>query len=196
MQQAATHSTRPSKPRKGSYIPLEVKQILKQKTKARTDWHRYHLPASKTLYNQLTNRLKATLKAVREPSFMEYVLNLNRYDYSIWKPIHNSRKPQEPLPPLRNTTPNAHPWARSNLEKAELFARHFAQIFTPHSDDRDQEIEHVLETNTTSAQPIQPTTPTEIKKILTSLKRKSAPGPDLLTPTMIRKLPKKKLSYC
>jgi hypothetical protein len=165
--------------------------MLKQKRQARATWHRYHHPASKTLYNQLTNRLKSTLKAVREASFTEYVLNLNRYDYSIWKPIQNSRKPQEPLPPLRNTTPDAHPWARSNHEKAELFAHHFAQIFTPHSDDRDQEIEQVFENNATAAQLIQPTTPTEIKKILNSLKLKSAPGPDLLTPTMIRELPKK-----
>jgi hypothetical protein len=61
----------------------------------------------------------------------------------------------------------------------------------PHTVMRDQEIEQILETNTIADQHIQPTTPTEIKKILNSLKHKSAPCRDLLTPTMIRELPKK-----
>jgi hypothetical protein len=77
---------------------------------------------------------------MRDTSFTDYIHNLSRYDYSIWKPITNKRKPNEASPPIRATT-TAGPWARSDKEKSELFAQHFGNIFTPHSDAKDHEIE-------------------------------------------------------
>jgi hypothetical protein len=142
MQQSATQSTPPLEPQKRiNNTPLEIKQLLREKRKARALWQRTHIPADKTRYNQLTNKLKSKLKEMREASFTNYVQNLNRYDHSIWKPIKNNRKPKEPSPPIRETTPVTGPWARSDKEKSELFAQHFANIFTPHNDDRDLEIQ-------------------------------------------------------
>jgi hypothetical protein len=63
-------------------------------------WHRTHIPTDKTRYNQLTNKLKAKLKEMRDASFTDYMHNLSRYDYSIWKYIKNKRKPNEALPPI------------------------------------------------------------------------------------------------
>ena len=37
----------------------------------------------------MTNKLKAKLKKLREASFTDFIQNLSRYDYSIWKPIKN-----------------------------------------------------------------------------------------------------------
>jgi hypothetical protein len=70
--------------------------------------------------------------------------SLSRYDYSIWKSIKNRRKPNVASPPIRATTPTAGPWARSDKEKSELFAQHFANIFTPHNDAKNHEIEKNL----------------------------------------------------
>jgi hypothetical protein len=88
MQQAATQSTPPMEPQKRfNNIPLEMKQLLREKQNARAMWHRTHIPTDKTKYNQLTNKLKAKLKEMRDASFTDYTHSLSRYDYSIWKPI-------------------------------------------------------------------------------------------------------------
>ena len=128
---------------------------------------------------------------MREASFADYIHNLNRYDYSIWKPIRNTRKPIEPSPPIREATPNVRPWARSNQEKSELFAQHFARIFTPHNEEQDQAIEQNLTTPITSQQTITNATPNEIKEAIKSMGLKKAPGPDQITPKMMKELPKK-----
>jgi hypothetical protein len=126
MQQAATQSTTPLEPQKRfNNIPLEIKQLLREKRKARAMWHRRHIPTDETRYNQLTNKLKAKLKEMRDASFTDYIHSLSRYDYSIWKPIKNKRIPNIASPPIRATTPTAGPWARSDKEKSELFAQHF-----------------------------------------------------------------------
>jgi hypothetical protein len=106
MQQAATQSTPPLEPQKRfNNIPLEIKQLLREKRKARAMWHQTHIPTDKTRYNQLTNKLKAKLKQMRDASFTDYIHSLRRYDYSIWKPIKNKRKPNVASPPIRATTP-------------------------------------------------------------------------------------------
>jgi hypothetical protein len=76
---------------------------------------------------------------MRDASFMDYILNLSRYDSSIWKSLKNKRKPNEASPPIRVITPTAGPWTRSDKEKSELFAQLFANIFTPHNDENDHE---------------------------------------------------------
>jgi hypothetical protein len=100
-----------------------------------------HIPTDKTKYNRLTNKLKAKLKLMRDASFTDSIQihNLSSYDYSIWKPIKNKRKPNEASPPIRAIPPTAGPWARSDKEKSELFA----YIFTPHNDAKDHEIEKI-----------------------------------------------------
>jgi hypothetical protein len=89
--------------------------------------------------------------------------NLSRYDFSMWKPIKNIRKPNEASPPIRETTPTAGPWARSDKEKSELFAQHFANIFTPHNDEKEHEIEKNLTANIKSHQTLTCTSPNEMK---------------------------------
>jgi hypothetical protein len=141
MQQAALQSTPPLAPHKCmNNTPLEIKELLREKERQRALWQRTHFPAHKTRYNQLTDKLKTKLKKMREASFTDYVHNHSRHDYSICKPVKNIRKPKEFSPPIR-TTSTIGPWARSNKEKSEHFPQHFANLFTPHNEERDQKIE-------------------------------------------------------
>ncbi|PNF19684.1 hypothetical protein B7P43_G15906 [Cryptotermes secundus] len=176
MQQAAIQSTPPLESQRSiNSAPLEIKQLLKDKRKARAIWHRTHNPTDKTRYNQLTNKLKAKLKELREASFTDYIQNLSRYDYSIWKPIKNIKKPKESSPPIRETTPTAGPWARNNKEKSELFAKYFANIFTPHNEASDREIDQNLAATIEKQQTVTITSPKEIKEVINSLGLKKHP---------------------
>jgi hypothetical protein len=170
MQQAATHSTPPLEPQKRTKnISLDIKELSKEKRNARAIWQRNHIPTEKTTCNELTNKLKPKLKELREASFTEYIQHLNRHDYSIWKPIKNRREPRELSPPIRETTPIAGPWARSNKGKSELFAKHFVKIFTPHNDARDQEKERNTAAPTGIQQTLSISTPKEITETIKSL---------------------------
>ena len=86
-------------------------------------------------------------------SFEKYVSNLKREDNSIWKHIKIKRKPKTSPPPLRKYSTPPGPWAKSDKEKAELFAEHLSKVFPPHINDHDQEVEQDLATPIQSQMP-------------------------------------------
>jgi hypothetical protein len=148
LQEAARQSTPPSHtPQTPNNIPFEIKKLVIEKRKARKRWHRSHSPMDKTLFNQLTNKLKKKLKEAQNASFHAYVSSLNKYDNSVWKPIKTSSKPPHENPPIRKQTPTPGPWARSNQEKAALFAEYLAEVFTPNDDTIDQAVSDYLTNN-------------------------------------------------
>ncbi len=66
-----------------------------------------------------------------------------------------------PVPALCNTEQK---WARSDLEKAEIFAEKLSTVFQPQSSEEDEEVNAYLETPMRKSQPIKPTTPKEISE--------------------------------
>ena len=82
---------------------------------------------------------------MRNESFEKYVSNLNREDNSIQKPIKNRRKPKT-SPPIRKYSTPPGPWSKSDKENAEIFAEHLSEVFSPHNNDEDQEVEQDLPT--------------------------------------------------
>jgi hypothetical protein len=172
-------------------LPLEIKKLIAVKRKARSRWQRSHAPSDKTALNQATNHLKIKIKEAKESSIQEYITKLNRFDNSIWAPIRHKKKPKEHIPPIRNEQTIPSSWARSDKEKATVFAKHLAKTFTPNDDSIDDEIERDLDLIPKNVPPIKPATPKEIQKEINRLNPKKAPGMDKITPMMVKKLPKK-----
>lgn len=192
MQQAAKQATpQLYTGERTSTISRDIKELIIAKRQARLRWHRSHFPADKTTYNRLTNQLKSKLKATQDKSFQDYIHNLNRYDNSIWRSVKATAKPTQTNPPIRKNDPTPGPWARSNQEKADLFAEHLAEVFSPHNAEPNQEIYDYLNTNLGPTDPIQPVTPKEIKAEISRLNTKKSPGVDQITPKMLKELPKK-----
>ena len=77
LQEAARQAT-PS-PRTNN-ITFDIKNIILEKRNVRKKWHRSHSPLDKTLFNQLSTRLKKKLKETQNTSFFNVVSSLNRYD--------------------------------------------------------------------------------------------------------------------
>ena len=145
IQQAAREATPRIKMKNESHhISCEIKKLIAQKRRARSIWQRTHTPNSKTRYNQLSNELKSKLRETRNNSFTQYVSNLSRYDNSIWKPIKSRNKPTTSTPPLRKNTNPPGPWAKNDQEKAELFAEHLTEVFTPLNNNRDLNVDQIL----------------------------------------------------
>jgi hypothetical protein len=81
-------------------------------------------------------------------------------------------------PPIRKQSPTPASWARSNREKANLFAEHLAEVFTLNDNIRNQEIIDFLQHGQVTEEPAVILTPKEIKKEITYLNNKKVPGLD------------------
>ena len=176
-------------------IPLEIKKLLAEERKARAKWQRSHTPSDKTTFNRLNNILKSQLKVMRTTSLTNYVSTLSRYDNSIWKPIKSSRKTILASPPLRFKAPIQERWAKSDKEKAAAFAKQLANLFQPHEQEPDEEMLEFLEPPAQLVEPINHITPKEINNEIGLLNTKNAPGIDLITPKMLKELPRKGIVF-
>lgn len=193
LQQSAIKAT-PPPPRdvQTVEIPVELKQLIAQKRRARAKWQRTRYPDDKRIYQRLSHKLKTKLKEIREHSIQKYIIRLGTHDNSIWKPIKTTRRPKTAIPPIRNQITPTNSWAKSDQEKANLFGAHLAQVFSPHHNYPDLEItrqlqsKHIPPTHT-------PFTFQEVRDAVRRLNNKKSPGPDLITPRMLKELPKKGL---
>jgi hypothetical protein len=77
---------------------------------------------------------------MRKESFEKYVSDFKKEDNSISKPIKNKRKPKI----IRNYATPPGPWVKSDNEKFGIFAEHLSEVFSPHNNDQDQEVEQDL----------------------------------------------------
>jgi hypothetical protein len=79
--------------------------------------------------------------------------------------VKATNKPIASVPPLRvQTQDHSELWARSNKEKAELFAAHLSKVFTPNENHPDQELEEDFTTLPQNILPIKLLSPKEIKE--------------------------------
>jgi len=190
LQHAAQEATPARKPqRPTNNIPSEIKRLVAAKRKATSTWQRTHTPDSRRIFNQASNKLKSALHEMRNAFFTTYVSNLKRDDNSTWKPIKNKKKPQTSLPPIRKYSIPPGPWAKSDKEKADLFAEHLSEVFSPHNSDQDQDVERDLAKHTQPPENLQAFTLREIKNEITMLNSRRAPGIDLITAQMLKELP-------
>jgi len=176
LQNAAKKATPSSEPHSATNnVPYEIKTLIAEKRKARSTWQRTHTPDNNRKYNQINNKLKSKLHELRNESFKAHVSSLKREDSSIWRPIKNRRKPTESQPPIRKNTIPPGPWAKSDKEKADLFAEHLSEVFTPHNNHQNQKVEQELEIPIQQQDRLKPLTLKEIKNEIKKLNHKKAP---------------------
>jgi hypothetical protein len=122
-------------------------------------------------------------------TFTAYIASLKREDQTIWKPIKSRKKPRTPLPTISTNTRPTGPWAKSDTEKANLFANHVAEVYKPHDDTPDPEILRKLAIHDQQTEKPRAFTIGELKGVIKRLQPRKAPGPDLVTTLMIQELP-------
>jgi hypothetical protein len=145
LQHSAKEATSNNDPKRtANNIPYEIKNLLAEKRRSRSIWQRTHTADSRRKYNRKSNKLKSELQEIPNKSFAKYVSNIQRQGNSIWKRIKNrGRSKTSPSPIRKHSTPPG-PWAKSDKEKAEIFAEHLSEVFSPHNNDQDQEVQQDL----------------------------------------------------
>jgi hypothetical protein len=90
-----------------------------------------------------------------------------------------------------NTQINSPPgdWARSDQEKADLFAEHLQEVFTPHNNNQMPEADSFLNEPSQKYQRLKPFSLKELQETINTLKPKKAPGHDNIT--ILKQLPRK-----
>ena len=82
-------------------------------------------------------------------------------------------------------------WARSPIEKANLFANYLSNIFKPHSSNTAPEITEYLHSPFQMSLPIKPFTSLEVTELIHRLNPRKAPGHDQISNKAIKELPVK-----
>ena len=187
VQRAAWTSTpKSSKIIKGNNYPKEIRNLIAEKRKIRKKWQLGRNPTDKTALNTITNLIRNEVQELKQSEISSRLQELTddaSTDYSLWKMTKKIKRPIAPIPPLRK----GRKWAKSNKEKADMFAEHLEGTFQPY-ENRVVPDRH----NTRQEQPIPHVTPKEVKKeIKNNIKTNKAPGFDLINGEMLKQLPKK-----
>ena len=97
--------------------------------------------------------------------------------------------PQTPLPPIRKNTTPPGPWAKNDTEKVELFANHLAEVFTPHDNIPNLEVETEMAAHRQPTKKIQVFTLQELTLVTKKLHPHRARGSELITTQMLQEMP-------
>jgi hypothetical protein len=107
-------------------------------------------------------------------------------DYSLWKATKRMKRPVVHIPPIRKEDGS---WAKSDEQKAELFADHLEQIFEPNEQQSRNEDQLILSEEN---EEIPLVTPKEVaNEIKCNINPRKAPGFDLITSEILKQLPRK-----
>lgn len=193
IQNSAWHNTRTidARPTSTSY-PEYILNKVKEKRRARKRWQQSRDPADKNILNNLTQQLSREIKWFKENSMKNYLSNLSadkETNYSLWKATKKIKNTVTHKAPVRKTDGS---WAKSNKEKAEIFAEHLAGIFQPNAGNSDIDVENITNIYENSIPLVRRK---ELLKEIKGLKLKKTPGFDLITAEILKNLPKKAVKF-
>lgn len=196
IHEAANASTKPRKklPLMLNQYPKTIKEKISERRNLRKIWQRTRYPADKAAFNRASNELKNLTKSFKNYNLQTYLSNLTPSldtNYSLWKATSKLKRPNNQIPPIRKTNGN---WARSDKEKAKIFAEYLIEVFKPLPElrpERDTGIKNYLKSAQQMCLPIKHVSPTEVYNEIKHLKDGKSPGYDLIDSTLLKNLPKK-----
>jgi len=183
----ATPKRPPPKPDTG--FPSEIKRLVALKRKAKATWQRTHAPTDRRHYNQTSRTLKTARFKWKNDTLRTYISQLNPSDHSLWNSIKKRTKPTPHKPPLLNNFTPQSPWAKIDEEKANLFAHYLTEVYTPHDDSPNPDIEAQLQHLNMAREKLPAFTIKELLPVVKRLRPHKAPGLDNITAKMIQELP-------
>ncbi|CAG4972039.1 unnamed protein product [Parnassius apollo] len=160
-------------PLKHNSYPKDIKEKIQERRRLRKIWHTTGYPSDKTAFNIYSNELKALISTLENDNIQHYLSNLDPTrdtNYSLWKAIKNLKRPKNHISPINDEKGE---WARSNNEKATIFAEYLKTIFQPlpeNNPEHTMEIKEYLESANQMYLPLKSTSPKEIVKEIRNLK--------------------------
>ncbi|VVC38763.1 Mitochondrial carrier domain,Mitochondrial substrate/solute carrier [Cinara cedri] len=101
--------------------PMEVRELVKQKRKARKKWYQTRDASDKTVWNCTSKLLHDKIKKVKNETFKSYLSELsatNNTNCSLWKATRCMKSPRAYVPPIGKMEDGS--WARCEKDKADI----------------------------------------------------------------------------
>ena len=126
----AIHSSTPTKTSISKHeYPHYILNKITEKRRLRRAWQAHRIPDDKRKLNNATRKLTKIIKKYKNDCFQKYLVNLSPTadsNYSLWKASKKLTRPSQIIPPIRCPQGG---WARSLMEKANLFANYLFLFF-------------------------------------------------------------------
>ncbi|GFX03215.1 probable RNA-directed DNA polymerase from transposon X-element [Trichonephila clavipes] len=175
------------------YVQGELKELFKERNKARKTWQHTRHPQHKIELNRLQNAIKRKIYHYRQQAWEDNLSTLNAEDNSLWGIAKAFRKKTSPISALNGPTGIA----LSDTNKTEVIAHslekqfHLNDIHNPRKDEIiTNVVDAYMDSNINNTDIIPPTLPSEIIQIIKNIKIKKCPGRDGITNKMLKKLPR------
>jgi len=193
IQQAVWTSTTDTKHsrRTDTTLPTDIRRLISMKRRARQKWHRSRLPSDKVKWNRLTQQLKDRMKQYRHDEYDKLISGLTTKDKSIWNETKRILNYKPSLVPIKKTD---NTWAKTDQEKAETFAHHLTQLFSI-PDNNSEDITDELYTPLQLSLPPKAFSPSDVTYCIRNLKKRKAPGFDLITAEVLSHMSKKSIMF-
>lgn len=176
--------------------PSYIRNLVREKRRARKTWQMSRRPLDKAVYNRLNNQLKRLIKTFKISNFNSYVSSLNTADGSLWTATRRILKHHSISPPLRDSNGQ---WVLTAEAKSSLFASHLSKVFQPHegiaNNEHISEVRDQLQTPLQLQLPPKYFRPSETWQQIRKLPLKKSPGYDLISAEVLREIPRKAVVF-
>ncbi|GFV93648.1 uncharacterized protein TNCV_1717561 [Trichonephila clavipes] len=156
------------------YVQGELKELFKERNKARKTWQHTRHPQHKTELNRLQNAIKRKIYHYRQQAWEDNLSTLNAEDNSLWGIAKAFRKKTSPISALNGLTGIA----LSETNKTEVISHslekqfHLNDIHNPRKDEIITSVADAYMDSNTNNTDIIPTLPSEIIQIIKKIKIK------------------------
>ncbi|GFU89812.1 probable RNA-directed DNA polymerase from transposon X-element [Trichonephila clavipes] len=169
----------------------ELKNLFRERNRARKLWQFTRHPQHKTELNKLQNKIKRKVGLYRQQVWEEHLTSLDAEDGSLWGTAGAFRKKASPISALNG--PNG--IALSYTNKTDLIAQSLEsqfQLNDIHNPQKDQIISNIVDAyitnHTNNTDPISPALPSEVINYIKKIKVKKSQGRDGITNKMIKNI--------
>ncbi|GFW00084.1 hypothetical protein TNCV_3568721 [Trichonephila clavipes] len=187
-----SHASQPIEIDRRNFTPQHINRLLILKNHLRKRYHQTPNPIFKIHYNRAQSDLKKELKKYNDSIWQKRLEALNITDNNLWRTqkFFESKRPK--IPPLNCATGTA----VTDQQKTNLLATNIKNNFIENDRENDSynqndEIINSTVNNFLSTPPttfIEPALPDEITHYIKHVNAKKAPGKDLITNRMLKKL--------
>ncbi|GFU67614.1 probable RNA-directed DNA polymerase from transposon X-element [Trichonephila clavipes] len=191
---AHAKASRPMTHSEPPFVQGELKQLFKERNRARKLWQFTKFPQHKTDLNRIQNKIKRKVGQYRQQVWEDHLTSLDAKGGSLWGTARAFRKKASPICALNG--PNG--VALSDTNKTELIALSLEsqfQLNDIHNPRKDEIIRNTVDayvtnhTNNNNTDPILPALSSELITYIKNIKIKKSPGRDGIKNKMIKNLP-------
>lgn len=176
-------------------IPPELKELIRQKRRAKKRAQQTRSPEDHARYNQLQNQVRQDLQTCYNQKWNQVLDEMESDDKAFWKMTRKIRNKKITYPPMQTEAGMCY----TDKEKAQAFARQMERQCLLNNDPND-DINWETRVDNTAKQlqnqpkdnnSIKPASDTELNDIINKLPENKAPGIDGISNKAIKKAPKK-----